>query len=130
VIVPVPGVDRAIHRTIAVARSLSPNVTGVHVTDDTEAGERIRQRWERAIPDIPLVVLESPYRSLVGPVLAYINAVQHRNPEKPVIVVLSEFVARHFWEYPLHNQTALRLKAALFFRPNTVVVDVPYHLER
>jgi amino acid transporter len=130
VIVPVPGVDRAIHRTIAVARSLSPNVTAVHVTDDPEAGERVRQRWERAVPDVPLVVLESPYRSLVGPILAFINAVQSRNPGKPVIVVLSEFVARHFWEYPLHNQTALRLKAALFFRPNTVVVDVPYHLER
>jgi amino acid transporter len=130
VIVPVPGVDRAIHRTIAVARSLSPNVTGVHVTDDAEAGERIRQRWQRLMPEIPLVLLESPYRSLVGPVLTYINAVQQRYPGRPVIVVLSEFVPRHFWEYPLHNQTALRLKAALFFRPNTVVVDVPYHLER
>jgi amino acid transporter len=130
VIVPVPGVDRAVHRTIAVARSLSPNVIGVHVTDDAEAGERLRQRWERAIPDIPLVLLESPYRSLVGPVLAYINAVQQRYPGKPVVVALSEFVPRHFWEYPLHNQTALRLKAALFFRPNTVVMDVPYHLER
>ena len=130
VIVPVPGVDRAIHKTIAVARSLSPNVTGVHVTDDAEVGERIRQRWQRVMPEVPLVLLESPYRSLVGPVLTYINAVQQRYPGRPVIVVLSEFVPRHFWEYPLHNQTALRLKAALFFRPNTVVVDVPYHLER
>ena len=130
VIVPVPGLDRAVYRTIAVARSLSANVTGVHVTDDPEAGERLRQRWRRAIPDIPLVVLESPYRSLVGPIVTYISAVQSRNPGKPVIVCLSEFVARHFWEYPLHNQTALRLKAALFFRPNTVVMDVPYHLER
>ena len=130
VIVPVPGVDRAIHRTIAVARSLSPNVTGVHVTDDAEAGDRLRQRWERAVPEIPLVVLESPFRSLVPPILTFIAAVQQRNPGKPVIVVLSEFVPRHFWEYPLHNQTALRLKAALFFRPNVVVMDVPYHLER
>ena len=130
VIVPVAGIDRAVHRTVAVARSLSPNVTAVHVTDDPEAGERIRQRWERFVADVPLVVLESPFRSLVGPILAYINAAQHRTPGKPVIVVLSEFVPHHFWEYPLHNQTALRLKAALFFRPNTVVMDVPYHLDR
>ena len=130
VIVPVPGLDRAVHRTVAVARSISPNVTGVHVTDDAEAGERLQQRWERAVPEVPLVVLESPYRSLVGPILTYINAVQQRNPGKPVMVVLSEFVPHHFWEYPLHNQTALRLKAALFFRPNTIVTDVPYHLER
>ena len=100
------------------------------MTDDPEAGERVRQRWQRAVPDLPLVVLESPYRSLVGPIVAYINAVQTRNPGKPVIVALSEFVPRHVWEYPLHNQTALRLKASLFFRPNTVVMDVPYHLER
>src|SRR6266487_1738387 len=98
--------------------------------DDAEVGERIRQRWQRVMPEVPLVLLESPFRSLVGPVLTYINAVQQRYPGRPVIVVLSEFVPRHFWEYPLHNQTALRLKAALFFRPNTVVVDVPYHLER
>jgi len=130
VIVPVGGVDQAVRRTLAVAHSLSPNVTAVHVTDDPEAGERVRQRWQRAIPEVPLVVLESPYRSLLGPILAYINAVQSRNPGRPVIVVLSEFVPHHVWEYPLHNQTALRLKAALFFRPNTVVMDVPYHLER
>ncbi len=130
IIVPVPAVDRAIQRTVAVARSLSTNVTGVHVTDDAETAERLQQRWNRAVKDVPLVVLESPYRSLVGPLLTYINAVQQRNPGVPVVVVLSEFVPRHFWEYPLHNQTALRLKAALFFRPNTIVMDVPYHLER
>lgn len=130
VVVPVPGIDRAIHRTVAVARGLSKNVTAVHVTDDGEAGERVRQRWQSEVPDVPLVVLESPYRSLVGPLLRYIDELQQQDPSKPVQVVLSEFVPRHLWEYPLHNQTALRLKLALFFRPNTVVTDVPYHLER
>jgi hypothetical protein len=75
-------------------------------------------------------VLESPYRSLIGPLLAYIDTLRERDKSTPIVVVLSEFVPRHFWEYFLHNQSALRLKASLFFRPNTVVMDVPYHLER
>ena len=62
------------------------------------------------------------------PLLAYIDATESADPLRPTTIVLAEFVPRHFWEYPLHNQTALRLKLRLFFRPNTVVVDVPFHL--
>jgi hypothetical protein len=64
----------------------------------------------------------------MAPLLAYIDAADRNDPDRPTTVVLAEFVPRHLWEYPLHNQTALRLKLRLFFRPNTVVIDVPYHL--
>ena len=77
---------------------------------------------------VKLVILESPYRALIAPLLAYIDAVEASEPGRPTTVVLAEFVPRHLWEFPLHNQTALRLKVRLFFRPNTVVVDVPFHL--
>jgi hypothetical protein len=130
VLVPVPGLNRAVEHTLAVARALSPNVTAIHVSDDAEAGERLRQEWERWTSEIPLVVLESPYRSLLGPLLIYIDALRQKDATTPIVVVLSEFVPRRFWEYLLHNQSALRLKASLFFRPNTVVMDVPYHLAR
>jgi hypothetical protein len=60
--------------------------------------------------------------------LAYLDVLQRRDPGRPVLVVLSEFVPRHWWEHLLHNQTALRLKLRLFARPNTIVADVPYHL--
>jgi amino acid transporter len=130
VLVPVPGLNRAVEHTLAVARALSPNVTAIHVSDDAEAGERLRQEWDRWTSEIPLVVLESPYRSLLGPLLIYIDALRQRDAQTPIVVVLSEFVPRRFWEYFLHNQSALRLKASLFFRPNTVVMDVPYHLAR
>jgi hypothetical protein len=60
--------------------------------------------------------------------LAYLDALQQQAPERPILVVLSEFVPRHWWEYLLHNQTALRIKLRLFMRPNTIVADVPYHL--
>jgi hypothetical protein len=128
-LVPVPGITRAVERTLAVARGLSPRVTALHVTDDVEEGERLRERWVAAGIDIPLVLLENPFRSLTAPILAYLDALQQRDGKTPVIVVLSEFVPRRPWEHLLHNQSALRLKAALFFRHNTVVMDVPYHLE-
>jgi hypothetical protein len=84
--------------------------------------------WEANAPNTPLVIIESPYRALMAPLLAYIDAAERMVPARRTVVVLSELVPRHFWESILHNQTALRLKLRLFFRPNTVVIDVPYHL--
>jgi hypothetical protein len=80
------------------------------------------------VDDTPLVVIESPYRALIPPLLRYIGEVEKRAPGRAMTVVLAEFVPRHFWEHVLHNQTALRLKLQLFARPNTVVIDVPFHL--
>ena len=96
------------------------------MASDPEEAKRFGQRWRKLVPDIPLVIIESPYRSLIRPLLAYIDAIDKGGKKRPVMVILSEFVPRHWWEWPLHNQTALRLKLALFFRPNTVVLDVPY----
>ena len=78
--------------------------------------------------DVALDVLESPFRSLVQPLLRYIDAID-KSDDRPITVVLSEFVPRHWWEWFLHSQTAFRLKAALLFRPNTIVIDVPYHYQ-
>jgi amino acid transporter len=128
VIVPVARLDRATLQALAFARSISSDVTAVHVSDDPQEIEQLKQKWERWGQGIPLVIVESPYRALIGPLLAYIDAVDKQDPNRPVTVVLPEFVPRHFWENPLHGQTALRLKLALFFRPNTIVIDVPYHL--
>nr|MBA2450687.1 amino acid permease [Chloroflexota bacterium] len=129
-IVPVPGLNRAVARTLGYARALSQNVTAVHVTDDLEEADALRRRWKQWSTDVPLVILESEYRSLNGPLMLYIDALAKKDPNAPITVVLAEYVPRHWWEWPLHNQTALRLKGALFFRPNTAVVDVPYHLVR
>ncbi len=75
-------------------------------------------------------MIDSLYQSLVTPLLAYIDAVDRQDPDDLVTVVLQEFVPKHWWERLLHNQTAFRLKAALLFRPGTVVTNVPYHLRR
>ncbi len=130
VVVPVAAVNRVARQTLAYARSISDNVTAVHITDDEEEIESMRQAWKVLGTDIPLVIIESPYRSLVGPLLSYIDEIDSQRPDDTITIILPEFIARHWWEQLLHNQTALRIKAALLFRPGTVVTSVPYHLER
>jgi len=129
-VVPVPGLNRAVARTIRYARALSQNVTALHVTDDLDDAAELRKRWKAWGSDVPLVIVESRYRALTEPLLHYLDAVCKQHPNAPITVVLAEYVPRRWWEWPLHNQTALRLKGTLFFRPNTAVVDLPYHLLR
>jgi hypothetical protein len=129
VIVPVPGLHLGVLPALDFARAISDSATAVHVTDDLEGAHRLRQQWEEWDQDIPLVIIESPFRSLLHPLLAYIDARQEDEPNRMVMVVLPEFVPKNWWEWVLHNQSALRLKAALFFHPNTVVANVAYHLK-
>ncbi len=128
VIVPVARLDRTARQAIAFANSISRDATAVHITNNPESAAELRERWPEWAGETELVVVESPYRALVGPLLRYLDALQAQDPGRPVLVVLSEVVPRHWWENLLHNQTALRLKLRLFSRPNTIVADVPYHL--
>jgi amino acid transporter len=130
VVVPIAGLNKAVMRTLEYARTLGTNVTAVHMTDNLDTANHLRDEWERFSIDIPLVIIESPYRAFTGPLLTYIDSIERKNPQAQVTVVLAEFVPKHWWHHLLHNQTALRLKAALLFRPNTVVTDIPYHLEK
>jgi amino acid transporter len=130
VIVPIARLDEPARAAIAFANSISPEATAVHVTNDADGAEALRRAWPEWSGGAELVVIESPYRALIGPLLAYLDVLQRHDPSRPVLVVLSEFVPRHWWENLLHNQTALRLKLRLFTRPNTIVADVPYHLRR
>lgn len=129
-IVPIANLRAPALRAVTYALSITDpsNVTILHVTDDPQVEERIRAERQRL--DLPgqLVVIESPYRSLLGPLVTYIDAVQEIHPGDMITVVLPEYVPRHWWEHLLHNQTALRIKAALLFHPNIVVINVPYHL--
>ena len=130
IIVPIAAINQLAYRTIAYARSISDNVTAVHVTDDQDAIVAMRNGWTVLESDVPLVIIESPYRALVGPLLSFIDDLDKERSGDMITVVLPEFVASHWYEHLLHNQSALRLKAALLFRPNTVVISVPYHLKR
>jgi hypothetical protein len=130
VIVPVPGINRAVIHAVNVGRSIGSDVRAVLVSDDPAESTEVLRRWERQIPDIPLVVVESPYRALVGPLVAYLDVLEAAWPpgkEAPItFVVIPEYVARSWWERLLYNQSAKRLRIALLGRPQTVVVAVPY----
>ncbi|HEY3078323.1 MAG TPA: APC family permease [Chloroflexota bacterium] len=133
-IVPVARLNVPAQQALAFAGAIAGarSVAAVHVADSGEEARRFRAEWEQwpHEADLELVVIESPFRSLSGPLLSYIDAVGRANPEDTIVVVLPEFVPGRWWEHLLHNQTALRLKAALLFHPGVIVANVPYHLAR
>ena len=129
-VVPVPSLNRAVVRAVNVARSITDDVIAVYISEDAEMSARMRTRWERQVPGVPLVIVESPYRALAGPLVAYLDVLDRAWPpdkaEPITFVVVPEYVARHWWERILYNQSARRLRTVLLGRPHTVVVDVPY----
>jgi amino acid transporter len=133
VIVPIPGINRAVVQAINVGRSIADDVRAVFISDDPEATAALQRDWERTMPGVPLVVVESPYRALAGPLSAYLDVLDAAWPpdkEAPItFVVLPEYVARHWWERLLYNQSTKSLRRILLGRPGTVVVDVPYRRE-
>jgi amino acid transporter len=130
VIVPIPGINRAVVQAVNVGRSIAPDVRAVLVSDDPDGAAAVAERWRRQIPDVPLVVVESPYRALIGPLLSYLDMLDASWPpdrKAPIdFVVIPEYVARSWWERLLYNQSAKRLRTALLGRPHTVIVNVPY----
>jgi len=133
VVVPVNGLNRAVVQAVNFGRTIADDVRALYVTEDVDAAGGLRARWERQVPGIPLVLVESPYRSLVGPVLAYLDVLDASWPpdkEAPVtIVVIPEYVAKRWWDRLLYNQAARHLRRELVGREHTVVADVPYRRE-
>ena len=133
IVVPIHGVDRATIQAVNVGRSIDDDVRAVHISDDPADAALVREAFERQIPGVPLVVVDSPYRALAGPLLAYLDVLDAAwPPDKPepiTFVVIPEYVASSWWERMLYNQSAKRLRTALLGRPHTVVVNVPYRRE-
>lgn len=131
VIVPIARFNVPARQALAFARAIARDqaVTVVHVADNREEAEALRAEWA-GLPhgEANFIIIESPFRSLVGPLLRYIDALREVRPHETIVVVLPEYVPRRWWEHLLHNQTALRLKAALLFRPGVIVANVPYHV--
>lgn len=136
VVIPISGVHRGVVDAVNFARSIAREVTAVYVELEPGSGERVRQKWEHWWPDVPLVVLPSPYRSIVGPLLDFLDETDRQhNDGQQAVIILPEFVPAHWWHNLLHNQTAWLLKAALLYRRRRlgfqrVIIDIPYHLRR
>ena len=99
---------------------------------DVEPGEaaRLRDAWDRWDNGVDLVVLPSPYRSVLRPLVEYVEQRRANDPGELVTVVLPEIVPQHWWEHLLHNKTALYIRTAFLFKPNVIVTTVPFHLGR
>jgi amino acid transporter len=130
VIVPVSGIHRGVVRALEYARAIaSDQVTAVYINLDEEATQKLRAKWSEWGEGVELVVIASPYRSMVGPLTRYLDRRMKRHHDQMITVVLPEFIPARWWQHLLHNQSSLLLKGALLFRPNVIVTSVPYHLK-
>jgi amino acid transporter len=128
VLVPISGVIRPVAEALEYAKTLSDDVRAVYVAIDPVATEQLRRQWEQHGDGLPLILLGSPYRSLLEPLLEYIEQIGRDRPNDYITIVLPEFVPAKWWHHLFHNQRALLIKGALLFKPNTVVTNVPFHL--
>jgi amino acid transporter len=133
-VMPISGVHRGIFQAVEFALSVSKNLVAVYVEVEPESGERIRKKWSEWFPDIRLEVVPSPYRSIIGPFIDFLDSYDFEsNDGQLAAVILPEFVSDHFWGNILHNQMAWLIKIALLYRRRKkgfqqVIVDVPFHL--
>jgi amino acid transporter len=136
VVIPISGVHRGIVDAVDFARGMTNNVTALYVELEPGDADDIRKRWRSLWPDVPLVVVPSPYRSIIQPIIDFLDEtdVQH-NDGQHAAIILPEFVAAKWWQSLLHNQTAWLLKAALLYHRRVggfprVIIDVPYYLRK
>jgi amino acid transporter len=129
VIVPISGIHRGVLRALEYAKAIAHgHVTALYINLDDEATQKLRAKWGGFVEGVELVVIASPYRSLVGPLTRYIDRRLKMHDDQMITVVLPEFLPARWWHHLLHNQSSLMLKGALLFKSNVIVTSVPYHL--
>jgi amino acid transporter len=129
VVVAAPAFTRAVVHAIRVGLTMARDVEVVHVTADLDEGERFRDRAEQQMPGSRVVIVESPYRSLVNPFVRYLEVSQTEHPDEVTIVLIPEYMPNHWWDRILYNQNSRRIRQALVGRRDVVVLDVPYRRE-
>jgi amino acid transporter len=130
ILVPIGGIQRAVVKALRYAHTLGSDVRAVYVEIDPASTSAVHEMWPEWGQGVDLVVLSSPYRSLMEPLLEYVEQMRDADPNGFVTVILPEFVPGRIWQHLLHNQHALLIKGALLFKPNVVVTSVPFHLGR
>ncbi len=128
VVMPIGSVNRAVVIAMDYVRQRAQDIRVVHVDVDSDETAKVKEDWEKWGMGLPLVILPSPYRSFLTPLLDYIEKVREENPGGWVTVALAEVLPARWWENLLHNQHALLIKAAVLFKFRVIVTDVPYHL--
>jgi hypothetical protein len=129
-IVPISGIHPGVVSALKYGLSISRDVRACYVELDPVATERLKEQWKRWAPEVPLVILKSPYRSVIAPLIEYIDDVEKITHDEMITVIIPEFVTAKWYHQFLHNQTALILRAALRYKPRKVVTSVRHHLGR
>ena len=128
-VVLVSSMNLATMRALGYAKATRPaRLTALTVNLDEPDTRALLAEWDRYNIDIPLTVVDSPYREITRPILDYIRRIRKQSPRDVVTVFIPEYVVVHWWEHLLHNQSALRLKSRLLFEPDVMVTSVPYQL--
>ena len=134
VVIPVSGVHRGMIDAVNFARSMTDHITAVYIELEPGTGAQVRKTWEEWLPDLPFVVVPSPYRSIVGPLLDYLDQTdEEHNDGQQAVLLMPEFVPAHWWQSALHNQSAWLIRTALLYRKRhlgyqRVMIDIPFHL--
>jgi len=128
ILVMVAGLHRGIMPALEYARSLGSDIRAVYVELQPEKTPELMERWRRYAPDIPLVMLASPYRALTQPIVRYVDEVEREQDDDIVTVIIPEFVPEKWWTVLLHGQAGLMLKWALLFKKGVVVTNLRYYL--
>ena len=130
ILMPIDDVNYASLRAMSFARTICKDITALHIATDAARAEKIQQKMQTYAPDIKLVIIESPLRAFMRPLLTYVDMHHRQHPHGFVTIVLPEFITAHWWERFLHNRTAEHLTQAFKRHPNIAVVNVPYLLKR
>jgi hypothetical protein len=126
VIVPVGSITKATAGALVYATTISDEVLAVYIDVDARDTERMRTEWEAWDIGVPLEIVASPYRSILKPLVEYVDNLRMVTPGELVTIVVPEVVPKHWWEHLLHNKTALYIRTAFLFKPNVVVTAIPY----
>jgi amino acid transporter len=136
VVIPISGVHRGIVDAVNFAQTISADITAVYVELEPGDADAVLKKWNNFWPDIPLVVVPSPYRSIIRPLIDFLDRTDtEHNDGQLATLILPEFIPAKWWQSLLHNQTAWLLKAAMLYRRRNrgfqnVIIDIPYHLRK
>ncbi|WHY77952.1 APC family permease [Neobacillus sp. WH10] len=133
IVVPVAGITHVVENSINYAKSLSPDqIIAVYVSFEREDEKKFEEKWNKWQPDVRLVTLHSHYRSIIQPLIKFVDTVEHKASESnyQVTVIIPQFIPKKGWHNILHNQSSLLIRASLLYRRNVIITTVPYHLKK
>ena len=131
ILVPVSTPTRVVYETLRYAKMIGDSIIAIHVANDEQSANRLRKKWEAWNPGVELVVLRSPYRLLMQPLLGYIEKkAKEKGPNDYITILIPEFETKRWWHRLLHNQTGWVIRTVLILRENIIVTTVPYHLKQ